>query len=348
VELSTFFETVRGKTILNRPIPTQPVASKKQDQRHPALLPVLGLLAGLGAVAAYMFVEDSYFKPKREAQAAREAAAQNDPMFVPVDQFMDSMSIRTLDFANPATISAIASTRHDIFDREPLNLGAPKYKAVRELGIRREVPPYEEQITVWFIPDKSPTQIIPDYYYKILKKNFLPPVSYSPGQPGHASAMPFPGTIESASSQASPPQPPAPATRPADTDTADTMPSGSGSTDLGKIPAPDIIEATLSEDGEEPPSTQPLEVYNLMFSRKLHENQPDNSLNPYKVQSEVLFFRLVTVEKGTRMVVWLRTPLKDRASKSPEERKNSDERKNSQDRQNPNQPATTRPGNKQR
>lgn len=347
---------------MNRPIPTQPVPTKKQKQRHPALLPVLAVIAALGAVAAFLFVEDNYLKPRREAENAKAAARSDDPMFVPVDQFMDTMSIRSLDFSNPLTLNVIKAHKYELFEREPLNLGAPKTKAVRELGIRREVPPYEEQITIWFIPDKTPVQVLPDYYYKILKRNFLIPVSYSPGE---SNPVPFPGTSD-ANANGGPPQPPAPAvkppaTRPSDSETPETLPNGQSSADM-QLPAPELIMATTSDEGEEQPTTQPIPSYNLMFSRKIHDNQPDNSVNPYKVQSEVLIFRLVPVDNGTRMVIWLRTPLKDRASKSPEERnerKNSDERKderrderkNQDERRNPNQPATrpsSNTGNKPR
>ncbi len=329
---------------MNRPIPTQPVPTKKQKERHPALLPVLAVLAGLGAIAAYLFVEDNYLKPRREAEIAKAAARNEDPMFVPVDQFMDTMSIRALDFSNPATLSALTSRKFDLFEREPLNLGAPKSKAVRELGIRREAPPYEEQITIWFIPDKSPTQVLPDYYYKILKRNFQIPVSYAAGEAG---PVPFPGTTGPrvpAGTPPVPPPPPAPATRPSESDLAETLPGPENIADM-KLPDPELVITPISEDGEEHPTTQPLPSYNLMFSRKLHENQADNSINPYKAQSEVLIFRLIPVDNGTRMVVWFRTPLKDRASKSPEERKIQEERKN-------NNPSATRPssntGNKQR
>ncbi len=318
---------------MNRPIPTQPVPSKKQEQRHPALLPVLAVLAVLGAVAAYMFLEDHYLKPRRDAEAARAIAGIDDPMYVPVDQFMDTMSIRSLDFANPSTLAAVASTRHESLEREPLNLGTPKGKAVRELGIKREVPPYEEQISIWFISDKTPLQIFPDYYYKIIRRGFQIPVSYSSGP---SAGVAYPGSNI--------PQPPAPATRPSDNDIPDTNPAGPNASEL-PLPLPDMLMPTTAEDGEESPTTQPVASYNLMFSRKLRENQPDNSINPYKIQSEVLIYRLIPVENGTRMVVWLRTPLKDRASKSPEERRIADERREERrEERNQNQP-TTRPGN---
>jgi hypothetical protein len=341
---------------LNRPIPTQPVPTKKQKERHPALLPVLAVLAGLGAVAAYLFVEDNYFKPNRDAENAKAAARSEDPMFVPVDQFMDTMSIRSLDFTNPNTIAAITARRHEPFKGEPLNLGDPKTKAVRELGIRREVPPYEEQITIWFIPDRTPTQVLPDYYYKILRRNFQLPVSYTPGESG---PVPFPGSpapANAASSHDDPPQPPPPSTRAAETEPADLLPNGINITNM-KLPEPEMVMTAVSEDGESIPDTQPSPSYNLMFSRKLRENQADNSINPYKAQSEVLIFRLVPVDNGTRMVLWLRTPLKDRASKTPEERRNqeerkgNDERKNQDERKNANSPSTrpsSNTGNKQR